>query len=328
MPRIIDFDHGVSAIDAGHVRPGLAAIHLVVEGGQAALVDAGTAYSVPLVLEALEVKGISRGNVAFLFLTHVHLDHAGGAGALVHHLPNAQVIVHPRGLKHLIDPGKLVAGTRAVYGDMQFERLYGEVLPVAPERLVEAKDGDSVALGGRCFLFLDTPGHARHHNCIFDEKSACFFTGDAFGISYRELDAYGKEFVFPTSTPTQFDPDAAHASIDRLMGYRPRYCYLAHFSRINRLEEHAQTLHELLEEYRRLGREAASSGQVRHTFLVKELEQLLVTRARLHGCRLPENKIRDLLAMDIDLNALGIETWIKTAGEPARFAQTAKRPNN
>ncbi|MGH8282149.1 MAG: MBL fold metallo-hydrolase, partial [Gammaproteobacteria bacterium] len=124
-PDILDFSHGISAIDTDYVRPRLDASHLVVRGGRAAFVDVGVNHSVPLLLAALKQKNLDVGDVDWVFLTHVHLDHAGGAGELMKHLPNAKVLVHPRGAPHLSEPEKLVAGTQQVYGVEKFAALYG-----------------------------------------------------------------------------------------------------------------------------------------------------------------------------------------------------------
>lgn len=309
-PHVIDFDHGISAVDSAYVRTGLDAIHLIVEGGKAAIVDTGTANSVPHVLRALKQKGVAEADVDYVFLTHVHLDHAGGTGELIRHLPNARVVVHPRGARHIVDPGKLVAGTVAVYGEEAVRKSYGKILPVDAGRIIEAPDGFSLALNGRPFLFLDTPGHARHHNAIFDERSRSFFTGDIFGVSYRELDVDGMEFIFPATTPVHFDPVAAHASIERLMSYRPVYAFLTHFSRITHLPRHAATLHELIDRYVKLAGNVHSAGTDRHRILREKLTEALVRRVENHGCKLPETEVRVLLEMDIEVNTQGLEVWL------------------
>ena len=208
-PSVIDYPHGISAVDSGYVRPQLDAIHLVVEQGRAAVVDTGTNDSVPFVLAALADKGIAPDAIDFVILTHVHLDHAGGAGLLMAQAPNAKLVVHPRGARHMIDPSKLMAATRDVYGVEAATKMYGEIVPVPAERVIEATDGSAVSLAGRIFTFHDTPGHARHHNCIHDGATGHLFTGDMFGLSYRELDRDGRQFVFPATTPTQFDPEAS-----------------------------------------------------------------------------------------------------------------------
>ncbi|HEU5398586.1 MAG TPA: MBL fold metallo-hydrolase, partial [Gammaproteobacteria bacterium] len=138
IPALLSFPHGITAVDTDYVRPRLDASHLIVRGGRAAFVDTGTTHSVPRLMAALESKEVAPADVDYVFLTHVHLDHAGGAGELMRHLPKAKVLVHPRGAAHVVDPAKLIAGTKAVYGETEFTRLYGEIPPIAQERVIEA----------------------------------------------------------------------------------------------------------------------------------------------------------------------------------------------
>jgi glyoxylase-like metal-dependent hydrolase (beta-lactamase superfamily II) len=309
ISKVTDYEHGISAIDADYLRPGLAAIHLIVEGNKAALVDAGTSSSVPGVLQALEAKNLAPGDVAYLFLTHIHLDHAGGAGELMYRLPNAKLVVHPRGARHMADPDRLIASAKTVYGEAEFERMYGIIRPVDAARIIEAPDGFNLDFNGRSLLFLDTPGHARHHYCIFDPENRLFFTGDAFGLSYREFDVSGMEFVFPTTTPVQFDPIAAHASLERIMSYAPAYAFLTHYGRIGHLSTHAAELHALIDAHVAIARKLRSVPH-RHAALVKELQELLLQRILAHGCKLSREEICDLLSLDIGLNAQGLEHWL------------------
>ena len=214
-----DLGHGISAIDTGYVRPRFDASHLVVENGRAAFVDVGTTHSAPGLLTALEAQGLPPGAVDYVIVTHVHLDHAGGAGEMMRRLPQARLVVHPRGAWHMVDPSKLWAGASAVFGKEFVLRSYGAPVPVDASRVVEATDGFTLELGGRPLRFLDTPGHARHHFCVWDETSRSMFTGDTFGLSYRELASARGAFVLPTTTPVQFEPEALLASIDRLVAH-------------------------------------------------------------------------------------------------------------
>src|SRR3990172_6172485 len=227
-----DYRNGIVAFDAGYVRPILAAIHMVVENGRVAFIDTGSNDALPNALAALGRLGLDVTAVDYVILTHIHLDHAGGAGSLMRAFPNARLVVHPRGARHMAEPSKLVAGVCAVYGADYVQRVYGEILPVAAERIVEAPDGHVFSLAGRELLCLDTPGHARHHICIVDRKSNGIFTGDMFGLSYRELDVDGRQFIFPTTTPSQFEPAEMRASIHRLLSFEPEAMYLTHYSRV------------------------------------------------------------------------------------------------
>jgi glyoxylase-like metal-dependent hydrolase (beta-lactamase superfamily II) len=183
---------------------------------------------------------------------------------------------------------------------------------VEASRIVEAPDGFRLNFNGRPLLFLDTPGHARHHYCILDERHRSFFTGDTFGLSYREFDVDGMEFVFPTTTPVQFDPTAAHASLDRIISYEPSYAFLTHYGRIGHLPRHARELHELIDAHVSIARKLRSSAG-RHSAIVEELGNLLLSRVVAHGCKLPEEEIRDLLSLDVGLNAQGLENWLDHA---------------
>lgn len=308
--RFQDLPYGITTIDAGYERPRLAASHLIVEDGLAAFVDVGTTHSVPTLLEALNRKGIPRENVAYVMVTHVHLDHAGGAGELMRHLPNARLVVHPRGARHMIDPGKLIAGVAAVYGADQMQARFGEVVPVPAERVIEAGDEFAVDLNGRRLLCLDTPGHARHHYCVWDEKSKGFFTGDTFGISYREFDVDGRAFIFTTTTPVQFDPPALHASIDRMMSYQPERMYLTHYGCVTDPERLARELHEQIDLYVAVAREAADAGEARHQRMKEGLAEIMLSRLAAHGCTMEREQILALLAMDLELNAQGLGCWL------------------
>ena len=313
LPHVTDYDNGISAIDAGYFRTGLAAIHLIVEAGKAALVDTGTSSSVAGLMKILHEKNIAPADVAYVFLTHIHLDHAGGAGEFMHRFPNAKLVVHPRGARHMADPAKLVASATEVYGEAEFKRVYGVIRPVEANRIIEAPNGFSLDFNGRPLLFLDTPGHARHHYCIFDKQSQSFFTGDTFGISYREFDVNGMEFVFPTTTPVQFDPIAAHTSLDRLMAYNPSYAFLTHYGRIGHLPRHATEMHNLIDAHVLIARKLHDAPN-RHSALAEELGKLLLRRVIAHGCKLPEEEIRSLLSLDVRLNAQGLEHWLDHAG--------------
>lgn len=304
----IDLPHGITTIDTGYCRPGFAASHLLVEHGQAALVDAGTAFSAPRILRVLQDKGIARDAVRYVMVTHVHLDHAGGAGTLLQHLPNARLVVHPRGAAHMIAPAKLIAGAAAVYGEPQFRALYGEIMPVAAERVIEAPDNFQLSLNGRPLLFLDTPGHARHHYCIYDSASRGIFSGDAFGLSYREFDTEKGPFIFPTTTPVQFDPEAMHASIERLLSLNPQRMYLTHYGCVEDVPRLAAELRDRIDAFVRLAH-AAAAEKDRHAALAAGLSRLLLRALTAHGCRLPEERMTELLAVDVDLNAQGLEIF-------------------
>ncbi|AWV06342.1 MBL fold metallo-hydrolase [Marilutibacter maris] len=301
--------HGITTIDTGFQRPRFDAAYLIVEGGRGAFVDCGTNHSVPAMLQALEDNGLDVADVDWLVLTHVHLDHAGGAGALMRELPNARLLVHPRGAPHMIDPSRLIAGATAVYGEAEMARSYGAILPVPEARVVEAPDGCVIELAGRPLHCIDSPGHARHHLCLWDARSRSWFTGDTFGLSYREFDTADGAFALPTTTPVQFEPDALKASIRRLLQARPDAMYVTHFGRVEGVERLAGMLLEQVDAMVAAALRAAAEEDV-HAHLVAELETLYRQRLRAHGVTLDDAAIAAVLAMDIELNAQGLEVWL------------------
>ncbi len=304
-----DLGHGITAIDTGYVRPRFDASHLVVENGRAAFVDVGTGHSVPILLGALEAKGLPPETVDFVIVTHVHLDHAGGAGELMRRLPGARLVVHPRGARHMVDPAKLWAGAAAVFGADFVRRSYGEPVPVDASRIVEAGDGFTLELGGRPLRFLDTPGHARHHFCVWDEASRSMFTGDTFGLSYPELASPRGRFVLPTTTPVQFEPEALVASIDRLVGHEPAAMLLTHYSRVDEVARMADDLRRQIGELVALGR-AEDGKPDRAARLRKGVEELFLGWVADHGTPIAPERVRELLAVDVEINSQGIEVWL------------------
>ncbi|MGB9428577.1 MAG: MBL fold metallo-hydrolase [Gammaproteobacteria bacterium] len=310
LPDLCDFEYGISAIDTDYVRPRLDASHLIVRGRRAAFVDTGTTHSVPLLLKALAAKRIDPADVDYVFLTHVHLDHAGGAGELMRHLPNARALVHPRGAAHLADPAKLIAGTKAVYGEAEFARLYGQIPPIPAQRIMEVHDNARFRLDGSEFLCIHTPGHALHHYCIVDAESQSVFTGDSFGISYRIFDTGKGAFIFPATTPVHFDPDQAHASLDRIMSFEPQAVYLTHYSRVGELSRLASDMHTCLDAYVQIARACTGRGEQRITCMKTLMHAWLVQRVREYGCILDQATVDSWLAMDVDLNAKGLAVWL------------------
>lgn len=301
----------ITAIDVDYIRPRLAASHLLIDHGRAAFVDPGTTHAIPLLREALRVHSLSVADVDYVLLTHIHLDHAGGAGALMQQLPSAKCVVHPRGAGHLVDPAKLIAGSRAVYGDAVFARLYGEITPIPQHRLRVVEDGAEQILGERTLQFIHTAGHALHHYCIVDPTAQVIFAGDTFGISYREFDTASGAFIFPGTTPVQFDPAAAHASIDRLLSYAPRAIYLMHYSRVTPPAELATQLHRGIDEFVAIARRAvASTPELRRAQMCSEMYTYMSAQLDAHGYTGDETERHRLLDGDIDLNVDGLIVWI------------------
>jgi glyoxylase-like metal-dependent hydrolase (beta-lactamase superfamily II) len=300
---------GVHAIDTGFQRDDFDAAYLLVQDGHAAFIDTGTAFAVPRLLQALATLGLPCSAVDWVIPTHVHLDHAGGVGTLLRELPAARVLVHPRGARHLIDPSALWQGALAVYGPDEMARSYGEVLPVPADRVDTSHDGMTVSLSGRLLRLIDTPGHARHHHAVWDETTRGWFTGDTFGLSYREFDTPAGAWVLPSSTPVQFEPDALAASIDRLLAVHPDCMYLTHFGRVSGVPRLAAQLRDQLAQMAALGTELRHAPD-RHQALKQGLLAIHLDSLARHGCTLPPQRVAELLAVDLELNAQGLAAWL------------------
>jgi len=308
-PAFVDvLDHGIHVIDTGFHRPRFDAAYLIVEKGRAAFVDTGTNHAVPRLLAALRALELSPAAVDWVIPTHVHLDHAGGAGLLMRSLPLARMAVHPRGARHMIDPGALYAGASAVYGADEMARLYGVPEGVDAARVTSSADGMTLTLGTRVLEFVDTPGHARHHHCIWDARTRTWFTGDTFGLSYPELANARGRWVTPTSAPVQFDPEPLKASVARLLARAPAALCVTHFGRVPQAPHLGPLLLSQIDEMAGFG-ERLRHAEHRHAQLCDALRAMYARRLAEHGFDDIAGKLA-LLEMDVEINAQGMASWL------------------
>ena len=315
MPRplpdfVDDLGAGVFAIDTGFHRPRYDAAYLIIADGRAAFVDTGPNHAVPRLLSALDALGLRRDAVDFVIPTHVHLDHAGGAGLLMRELPCATMVVHPRGARHMIDPTALYQGALAVYGATEMARTYGALVPVDASRLSLSNDGMDLLLGrSRTLQFIDTPGHAKHHHCVWDAATRGWFSGDTFGSSYREFDhAVNGAWILPNTVPSQFEPVALRKSVERLLSYAPECVYVTHYGRVTDVPRLASRVLSMLDAMVEIGRRHQAAGD-RHEVLKRELGALYAARLSTHGIE-PTTAALELVAMDVELNAQGMAWWL------------------
>lgn len=309
---------GVILVDTGYVTPDRAAAWIVHGKSSAAVIETGHGGAVPRILAALAAHGLSRDDVSHVVVTHVHLDHAGGAGALLRELPRARLVVHPRGARHLVDPSRLAAATMEVYGEEAFRRLYGELVPAPAARVVEAPDGLALDLGDRPLRLLDAPGHSRHHLVVHDVASRGFFTGDAFGLAYAETAGPGGPLMFPTTTPSQLDPPAYHRTVERMLAEAPERMYLVHFGMVEGdVAVFAADLRRGLDEHLRRAL-AVPPGPGRHRALLSSLEEQVVEEVRRHRSPVDPARAIAVLADDLELNAQGLEVWLDARSAPPR----------
>ncbi|MFN3861556.1 MAG: MBL fold metallo-hydrolase [Roseateles sp.] len=309
---IEDLGHGIYAIDTGFQRPRFDAAYLMVEDGRAAFIDTGTNHAVPRLLAALDALGLGRDAVDWVIPTHVHLDHAGGVGLLMEALPRARALVHPRGLRHMVDPKALWLGALAVYGDEEMQRSYGKLVPVPAERAEASHDEQVLMLAGRPLRVIDAPGHAKHHHAIWDARSRSWFTGDTFGLSYRAFDVDGRAWILPTSTPVQFEPEALKATVARLLAAAPLAMQLTHYGRVGgSVDEVRRLAAEMLAQVDEMVTLALALREApdRHARLKAGLLDGYLARLRAHG-HAAGAEAAEWLALDAELNAQGLAVWL------------------
>jgi len=307
--RVRSVGEGILAIDTEFVRPQMDASHLIVADGRGAFVDTGTYYSVPNLLAALETAELGVDDVDYILLTHIHLDHAAGAARLADALPRAKILVHPRGAAHIAEPSKLIAATKIVYGERAYERYYGEIAPIPADRIITVADGEQRRLGRRMLEFIHTPGHALHHLCIVDRDAGDLFAGDTFGVSYRELDTADGEFIFATTSPSQFDPQQLHASVERIVQLRPASVYLTHYSRVGAIDRLGADLHADIDAYVAITRRCADAAD-RPVRIAAEMFDYLSQRLDAHGYPGDAALRHQVLDGDVRLNSAGLDIWL------------------
>lgn len=301
----------VITIDCEYLdHPGFAAAFLIHEGDRAAFVETNTNHAVPRLLAALDTVGVSREQVELIIITHVHLDHAGGASALMEACPNATLLAHPRAAKHAIDPAKLVKSAQAVYGEAAFRAMYGEIRPVPEARVRVMEDGESVRFGERTLTFLHTRGHADHHACVLDSGSNGIFTGDSFGLVYPRLQGNGL-FAIPSTSPTDFDAPEAKKSLDRIVATGAERAYLTHFGAHEDLAGIAAQLHPQLDDYGAIVEEAYAKdldGDALDRFCAERVQAIF---ERLIADKNPGGDASLVLKVDADLNGQGVAFAVK-----------------
>ena len=302
-------EKNIFCFDTNYVRKKFTSIHFIKENNKVLIIDTGTNHSVKSFIDALSDMHVSPNSVEWIVLTHVHLDHAGGAGLLMQICPNAKLVVHPRGLRHMIDPQKLWSSVVAVYGQKTAEQQYGKLIAVSKERVLPVEEGSTINFQGRIITFFEAPGHAKHHILIFDETSNSFFTGDAFGISYPDLVNGGEEFIFISSSPTQFDPVAYKKTVSRVLEMAPKACFLTHYSKIGNIFKNGNELLKQVDEYIEIAEKSDITAENAESAIAESLFALLLKKLKKFSNTHSSKSFRTLLELDLSLNAQGLKYW-------------------
>jgi len=303
--RFTALSQGIYCVDALYIKPNVASMYLLQAADQVAIIETGTYHSLANLQATLAELGIADAQVKYVIPAHVHLDHAGGAGAMMQQFEQASLVIHPRGARHMIDPQVLVEATSAVYGQQVFDRLYGRIEPVPEERIIVARDLERLSLDSRELLFIDTPGHAYHHFCIYDATSSGVFTGDSFGICYDPMKRLTR-CLLPTCPPTQFNPPAMHASVKRIMEFAPQRLYLTHYGELTQPAAQLSSFERWIEHYVDLCNDmkpadANAERRLQDALMQTVLEELSVGDG--------DDEIKEILQHDIRLNAQGLAHW-------------------
>lgn len=283
--------------------PGAAAAYVVTTDDGAYVVETNTARATDRILAMIGGLGLSPADITHVIITHVHLDHAGGASALLAACPNATLLAHPRAAPHAIDPSKLVASATQVYGAATFAELYGTIEPIDADRVRTLADEETLEVGGHRLRFLHTRGHANHHFCVVDEAEGAVFTGDSFGIRYPGLP------LFPSTSPTDFDAALAIDSVHRIAATGAHTAWLTHFGAVRNLPAAAAGLAEQLAQYGALVDTADASGAEGDALL----QQARTFVGGFFDALVPDatDAQRELMAVDRDLNAQGLAVAVE-----------------
>lgn len=301
---------GIYCIDAHYEGDEIAAVFLLLSQGRAAIIETANNASLRYTLAAMERFGVSRDDVDLICVTHVHLDHAGGAGLYMRQFPNARLALHPRGARHMADPSRLMASVRSVYGSAYTERLYGELVPVPRERMITPGDGEKLKFGDMSLLCINAPGHAEHHMVFFEESTKALFAGDAFGISFPWMkDSQGRRWSFPSASPVQFSPEAMASTIDRIISLSPARIFLTHFGEVNEIIANSAMLKSTIKEYVRI----AVSAEGNEDKIRSALSRLYGNMAAVHGIAPRSDAVDVSFSLDAEVDAQGLAIWYRTA---------------
>ncbi|MBA2375116.1 MAG: MBL fold metallo-hydrolase [Rubrobacteraceae bacterium] len=231
---------------------------LLLGDDSAALVETGSTTCLESLKKGLEKHGVENADVSEVFLTHIHLDHAGASGHIAELLPNATFYVHEVGCPHMADPSKLIKSATRIYGD-RMDELWGEIRPVPEERLVKLSgDGEGIEAAGGIFTAHDTPGHAYHHLAFHEPESGALFAGDVAGIRLP-----GRSYVRPPTPPPEVDMEAWKGSIEAMRRIAPKTISPTHFGTYGDVERHLNELEQRLQSWLLFVEERMDEGEER-----------------------------------------------------------------
>jgi len=307
---------GLSAIDTVMTGRFLVTSAYLLDAVEPALVETGPSTSAEHVERGLAQLGMGPGDLAHVIVTHIHLDHAGGAGTIARRYPNARLWVHERGAPHLADPTKLVASTARTYGEDRMRRFFGVVEPVPAERLTAISDGDRIPLGDRDLSVFATPGHASHHVCLEDSRTGAVFAGDALGVHLPDVGV-----LRPATPPPEFDIELAVESIERIRDHARTMLLLSHFGPVEETDALCDLAIRRIRGWGNAVREA-----LRTTDDIEEIAAILERRGAaeyLEDSGEPIDMERYDVLSSIKMNAAGLARYWRKRAEREAAERTA-----
>ncbi|MDH4263729.1 MAG: MBL fold metallo-hydrolase [Spirochaetia bacterium] len=310
-----EVNKNVVTVDCHYVREKLAASYIIKGQSDSVIVETGHPAAVKHILAALENNEISPESISHIMITHVHLDHSGGVGGLVKSCPDAKVICHPRARLHLMDPERLIKGSKVVYGEPLFNSLYGKIESVPGEKIIAVEDGQTLDAAGQKFTFLHTEGHARHHICIHDTTSNTIFTGDTFGLAYPDLQLGSRKFMYPATTPSDFDIPQARKSIQRILDLKVESAWLTHYGNWSDMKDGAAQLNDALDEIENVQEVAQKNsleGDDLKKFCYEGLKKFIISGLENRDLVLTSEQWK-IFDYDVKINASGISYAVDKA---------------
>ncbi|MEN8222882.1 MAG: MBL fold metallo-hydrolase [Acidobacteriota bacterium] len=309
-----EISDGIYLVDTLYLgREKFAASYFLEDNGEIAIIETNTNYAIPRILNAVKNAGFSPGDVKYIILTHIHLDHAGGAGLIMKELPNARLVVHPRGARHMISPEILIESVKQVYAEEKYRKLYGEIIGVPEERVISKTGGESVTVGKRELKMIDSPGHAKHHNIVYDDFSGSVFSGDAFGIGYPRFRYEMGALAFPSTSPVQFDPERALATFEMISELKPLRILLTHYGSVENVSEVHDQLKKIINTTEKKASQRYSEGlrgEELNKALTNDIWEMFEKRImEVRGSSLTIEE-KEHLFFDADLNGQGAAVYI------------------
>jgi glyoxylase-like metal-dependent hydrolase (beta-lactamase superfamily II) len=280
------------------------AAYVIGEGDRRLLYETGPTTTIPPLRAGLESAGIDFSQIEAIAVSHIHLDHSGGAGVLLRDHPHLRLLVHPVGAPHMANPEKLINSAARIYTD-RMDELWGEIAPIEEERIDTLEDGATVTIGGRQLRVQYVLGHASHHIVLFDEATGVLFTGDTAGVRVQ-----GNQHVGAATPPPEFDPDAWKLSIEIMRDFGASKLALTHSHAFDDVDRHLDAVlpgtDAFIESARQTFTEGGDMGAV-----IANLQN--VVRAGVGGNEAVYNKLE--LADPAYVSAMGLERYLRKRGE-------------